>query len=225
MRRAASRDRDRTGRIRQVASPAWSFLSNAIPRRYVPHRAARPIALTPPTIGPWVAEPSAMRPSDTPRPTPWTASGDTGISRLRVAHVSPAYFAEDSLIGGGGNPLLLQHGRLALADGLLSISDFARSLVRAYFRGPHAAIIGPVDTSAFTPPSQSSPSSGGARARCCRSAACCRTREWTVFYRADTDGPGPQMEASARHRARKAAVGDAGSARPWHCPKLDYVPI
>ncbi len=242
------------------------FLSNAIPRRYVPHRAAWPIALTPPAIGPRIADPSASRPPGTSGRAAWAPAGDAGIGRLRVAHVSPAYFAEDSLIGGGEryvsyvaralrdaspslpfvlaqsvfaigrrdlafsdggvpvsvfanespsahpmaamsarlwqaladvdvvhvhqaltffgcycaviarslnktlvmtdlgggeNPLLLQHGGLALADGLLSISDFARSLVGAYFRGPHAAIIGPVDTGAFAPPSGASASSGG----------------------------------------------------------------
>jgi glycosyltransferase involved in cell wall biosynthesis len=55
-------------------------------------------------------------------------------------------------LGGGDCGLLLEHGGLRLADGLLSISQFARSLVGPYFRGPHAAIVGPVDTATFVPP-------------------------------------------------------------------------
>jgi glycosyltransferase involved in cell wall biosynthesis len=54
-------------------------------------------------------------------------------------------------LGGGECSLLLEHGGLQLADGILSISQFARSLVAPYFRGPHAAIIGPVDTAMFAP--------------------------------------------------------------------------
>ncbi|MBN9508493.1 MAG: glycosyltransferase family 4 protein [Alphaproteobacteria bacterium] len=55
-------------------------------------------------------------------------------------------------LGGGENPLLLQHGGLGLADGMLSISEFAKSLVSAYFAGPHAVVVGPVDTMVFTAP-------------------------------------------------------------------------
>jgi glycosyltransferase involved in cell wall biosynthesis len=55
-------------------------------------------------------------------------------------------------LGGGECRLLLEHGGLGLADGILSISQFARSLVGPYFRGPHVAISGPVDTAMFTPP-------------------------------------------------------------------------
>ncbi len=55
-------------------------------------------------------------------------------------------------LGGGACSLLLEHGGLRLADGLLSISKFAGSLVGPYFPGPHAAIAGPVDTTTFTPP-------------------------------------------------------------------------
>jgi len=55
-------------------------------------------------------------------------------------------------LGGGECSLLLEHGGLRLADGILSISQFARSLVAPYFRGPHAAILGPVDTATFSPP-------------------------------------------------------------------------
>lgn len=55
-------------------------------------------------------------------------------------------------LGGGENTLMLQHGGLKLADGVLSISEFARSLTRAYFGGPTAVVIGPVDTETFYPP-------------------------------------------------------------------------
>jgi glycosyltransferase involved in cell wall biosynthesis len=54
-------------------------------------------------------------------------------------------------LGGGENSLLLQHGGLHLADGIISISEFAKSLVRAHFPGPHAVILGPVDTTRFAP--------------------------------------------------------------------------
>jgi alpha-maltose-1-phosphate synthase len=53
--------------------------------------------------------------------------------------------------GGGESSLLLQHGGLHLADGLISISEFAKSLVSSHFRGPHAAVLGPVDTGHFAP--------------------------------------------------------------------------
>jgi len=72
-------------------------------------------------------------------------------------------------LGGCENSLLLQHGGLGLADGILSISEFAKSLVKAYFPGPHAAIVGPVDTATFAPPaappSSSSPGSSPGRRR------------------------------------------------------------
>jgi glycosyltransferase involved in cell wall biosynthesis len=55
-------------------------------------------------------------------------------------------------LGGGANSLLLDHGGLRLADGILSISEFAKSLLTSYFSGSHAAIVGPVDTTAFSPP-------------------------------------------------------------------------
>jgi len=55
-------------------------------------------------------------------------------------------------LGGGECRLLLEHGGLHLADGILSISQFAGSLVAPYFRGPHAVIVGPVDTAMFAPP-------------------------------------------------------------------------
>ncbi len=57
-------------------------------------------------------------------------------------------------LGGGACDLLLEHGGLRLADGVLSISAFAKSLVAPYFSGPHAAILGPIDTAFFRPPRQ-----------------------------------------------------------------------
>lgn len=54
-------------------------------------------------------------------------------------------------LGGGENRLMLDHGGLALADGIISISDFARAMTRSYFKGPHISVIGPVDTDLFTP--------------------------------------------------------------------------
>jgi glycosyltransferase involved in cell wall biosynthesis len=57
-------------------------------------------------------------------------------------------------LGGGECDLMLEHGGLRLADGLLSISEFGRTLIGPYFKGPHVAVIGPVDTDAFTPPAR-----------------------------------------------------------------------
>jgi glycosyltransferase involved in cell wall biosynthesis len=54
-------------------------------------------------------------------------------------------------LGGGENSLLLQHGGLHLADGIISVSEFAKSLVSTHFAGPHVAILGPVDTAYFAP--------------------------------------------------------------------------
>jgi glycosyltransferase involved in cell wall biosynthesis len=54
-------------------------------------------------------------------------------------------------LGGGENELLLKHGGIQLSDGLLSISAFAKSLLSGYFKGPHEAVIGPVDTGTFRP--------------------------------------------------------------------------
>lgn len=54
-------------------------------------------------------------------------------------------------LGGGESPLMLAGGGLKLADGLVSISRYAASLVAPSFNGPHAILVGPVDTDAFTP--------------------------------------------------------------------------
>lgn len=54
-------------------------------------------------------------------------------------------------LGGGENEILLKYGGINLADGLLSISGFAKSLIAGYFKGPHVSIIGPVDTDTFSP--------------------------------------------------------------------------
>ncbi len=61
-------------------------------------------------------------------------------------------------LGGGDNTLMLDHGGLGLADGLVSISNFAGTMTRSYFKGPHTALIGPVDTELFAPPPQRQPS-------------------------------------------------------------------
>jgi glycosyltransferase involved in cell wall biosynthesis len=55
-------------------------------------------------------------------------------------------------LGGGANPVMLNGKGLQLADGVISISNFARSFIDPYFTGPHEVIIGPVDTDFFSVP-------------------------------------------------------------------------
>jgi glycosyltransferase involved in cell wall biosynthesis len=53
---------------------------------------------------------------------------------------------------GGGNSIIMQTGRgLELADGIISISGFAHSLIASKFSGPHEILLGPVDTNRFSP--------------------------------------------------------------------------
>lgn len=54
-------------------------------------------------------------------------------------------------LGGGENTLMLGHGGLCMVDGIISISEFARAITKTYFKGPHIAVIGPVDTELFQP--------------------------------------------------------------------------
>jgi glycosyltransferase involved in cell wall biosynthesis len=53
-------------------------------------------------------------------------------------------------LGGGANPVMLSGKGLQLADGIISISNFAHSFIAPHFSGPHEVIIGPVDTDFFT---------------------------------------------------------------------------
>jgi glycosyltransferase involved in cell wall biosynthesis len=58
---------------------------------------------------------------------------------------------------GGGNSAIMQSGRgLELADGVISISRYAHSLIASKFGGPYEILLGPVDTDLFCPkPNQS----------------------------------------------------------------------
>ena len=52
-------------------------------------------------------------------------------------------------LGGGNNPVMLRGKGLELADGILSISNFAYTFVAPHFTGLCEVIIGPVDTDFF----------------------------------------------------------------------------
>ena len=53
---------------------------------------------------------------------------------------------------GGGNSAIMQSGRgLELADGVISISRYAHTLIASKFTGPHEILLGPVDTDLFCP--------------------------------------------------------------------------
>ena len=56
-------------------------------------------------------------------------------------------------LGGGNNNLMLHGKGLELCDGVLSISEFAQSLIKSNFSGEHRVLIGPVDTNLFSPDS------------------------------------------------------------------------
>lgn len=89
------------------------------------------------------------------------------LSRFDVVHVyqSLTYFgafagclAKDlgkklvyTDLGGGQNPLMLSHGGLHIADGVISLSRFANDLLGATFSGPKQILIGPIDTDYFKP--------------------------------------------------------------------------
>lgn len=53
-------------------------------------------------------------------------------------------------LGGGSNPVMVQGG-LAMADGIVSISSYAHSMISSGVRSPSAIMTGPVDTDAFRP--------------------------------------------------------------------------
>jgi glycosyltransferase involved in cell wall biosynthesis len=53
-------------------------------------------------------------------------------------------------LGGGANPVMIAGG-LGLVDGILSISNYAHSLIAASLRSPSIAFIGPIDTDFWTP--------------------------------------------------------------------------
>ena len=54
-------------------------------------------------------------------------------------------------LGGGENQLMLRGQGLELLDGVLSISRYAHSLVAPFYTGLHEVLIGPVDTTHFSP--------------------------------------------------------------------------
>ena len=53
-------------------------------------------------------------------------------------------------LGGGENDFMLHGKGLELCDGVLSISQYAKSLISSNFSGMHCTQIGPVDTERFT---------------------------------------------------------------------------
>lgn len=53
-------------------------------------------------------------------------------------------------LGGGQNPLLLNFDGVNIADGVVSISNFASSLLGASFKGLQEVIIGPIDSELFS---------------------------------------------------------------------------
>ena len=57
-------------------------------------------------------------------------------------------------LGGGNNKLMLGGRGLRLADGLVSISQFAHALIAPYHNCPHEVLVGPVDTEHFSPPAR-----------------------------------------------------------------------
>jgi glycosyltransferase involved in cell wall biosynthesis len=54
-------------------------------------------------------------------------------------------------LGGGDSDLMLRGRGVELLDGVVSISQYAASLLGTFFSGPHEILIGPVDTSRFSP--------------------------------------------------------------------------
>ncbi len=53
-------------------------------------------------------------------------------------------------LGGGENQLMLNHGGICIADGVVSISKFASDLLGSVYKGPQAVILGPIDTQFFS---------------------------------------------------------------------------
>jgi glycosyltransferase involved in cell wall biosynthesis len=58
-------------------------------------------------------------------------------------------------LGGGDNWLMLSGRGVELLDGVVSISNYAAGLLATFFTGPHEVLIGPVDTSRFSPAANS----------------------------------------------------------------------
>ena len=56
-------------------------------------------------------------------------------------------------LGGGKNPVMV-NGGLALADGILSISNYAHARIASDVRSPSLVMTGPIDTDAFHPADQ-----------------------------------------------------------------------
>jgi glycosyltransferase involved in cell wall biosynthesis len=54
-------------------------------------------------------------------------------------------------LGGGENDLMLAGSGMKLLSGIISISQYARSLIERFYDGPHEVLVGPVDTDRFTP--------------------------------------------------------------------------
>ena len=67
-------------------------------------------------------------------------------------------------LGGGQNRVMTTGKGLALADGAVSISRYAHSLIVGEFAGPAEILVGPVDTEVFSPPA--APYHGPPRALC-----------------------------------------------------------
>jgi glycosyltransferase involved in cell wall biosynthesis len=53
-------------------------------------------------------------------------------------------------LGGAENPLMLGGRGIELLNGIVSISEYAYSLLCRYFSGPHEVLVGPVDTDRFS---------------------------------------------------------------------------
>jgi glycosyltransferase involved in cell wall biosynthesis len=54
-------------------------------------------------------------------------------------------------LGGGENTLMLRGRGIELFDGVISISEYARGLLDKSYSGLHEVLVGPVDTSKFSP--------------------------------------------------------------------------
>jgi glycosyltransferase involved in cell wall biosynthesis len=54
-------------------------------------------------------------------------------------------------LGGGENALMVAGRGVELLNGVISISNYAHSLITNFFSGPHQILIGPVDTKRFSP--------------------------------------------------------------------------
>jgi glycosyltransferase involved in cell wall biosynthesis len=57
-------------------------------------------------------------------------------------------------LGGGHHPVMTTGRGLDLADGVVSISNFAHSLIAGSYGGRYEVIVGPIDTDTFKPPAK-----------------------------------------------------------------------